>query len=248
MNAEKTDALVIRLADFSNTSRVVTLFTRDFGKCASIAKGGKRLKGPFDSALDLLSSCAVVFLRKSGSALDILTEAKLQERFRPASGDMNGYYAGCYVAELLSALTEDYDPHPHLFDAARRVLKTFSQGEDFRLPLVRFELELLREIGHSPSFDECVSCGESIQTRGSDSCWVSQGGLLCPACQNETYADRPIQAGTVAVMRRLLSVSETASINISASEQQLREIRFTLTSAISGILGRRPSTLRFLRF
>ena len=55
MNDQKTDALVIRLADFSNTSRVVTFFTRDFGKVSAIAKGGKRLKGPFESALDLLA-------------------------------------------------------------------------------------------------------------------------------------------------------------------------------------------------
>ena len=43
MAAEKTDALVIRLADFSESSRVVTLFTRDFGKVSALAKGAKRL-------------------------------------------------------------------------------------------------------------------------------------------------------------------------------------------------------------
>ena len=68
MESEKADAIVIRLADFSNTSRVVTFFTREFGKTSAIAKGGKRLKGPFDSALDLISTCRIVFLRKSSSA------------------------------------------------------------------------------------------------------------------------------------------------------------------------------------
>ena len=36
---EKTEAMIIRVADFSETSRVVTLFSRDFGKMAALAKG-----------------------------------------------------------------------------------------------------------------------------------------------------------------------------------------------------------------
>ncbi|MBI1311285.1 DNA repair protein RecO [bacterium] len=247
MSAEKTEAVVIRLADFSNTSRVVTFFTRDFGKISAIAKGGKRLKGPFDTALDLLSTSRIVFLRKSSSALDILTEASLQERFRPAPGDMNGYYAGCYVAELLAGLTEPYDPHVEMFDAAGEVLATLSQGGDFRLPVLTFELRMLREIGQLPSLDECIHCGAAIESHGSRSYWMSQGGILCPDCQQENYSDHPIQAGTVAILRALSAGSEIPS-RISASDRQIRELRHTITSAVSTILGRRPSTLRFLRF
>ncbi|MHC4876001.1 MAG: DNA repair protein RecO [Planctomycetota bacterium] len=247
MSAEKTEAIVIRLADFSNTSRVVTFFTRDFGKLGAIAKGGKRLKGPFDTALDLLSTCRIVFLRKSSSALDILTEASLRERFRPAAGDMNGYYAGCYIAELLAGLTEPYDPHPELFDAATDVLHTLSQGGDFRLPVLAFELRVLQEIGQLPSFDECIHCGAAIESRGSASFWMSQGGLLCPNCQQEEYSDHPIQGGTVAILRAL-SMDSGSRTRITASDRQLRELRHTLTSAVSAILGRRPSTLRYLRF
>jgi DNA repair protein RecO (recombination protein O) len=247
VSAEKTDAIVIRLADFSNTSRVVTFFTRDFGKVSAIAKGGKRLKGPFDSALDLLSACRIVFLRKSSSALDILTEASLQERFRPAPGDINGYYAGCYVAELLAGLTEPYDPHSEMFDAARDVLVTLSQGGDFRLPVLTFELRMLREIGQLPSFDECVHCGAAIESRGNHSYWMSHGGILCPNCQQEESSDHPIQAGSVAILRALSAESGTPS-RIAASDRQIRELRHTITSAVSSILGRRPSTLRFLRF
>src|SRR5262249_7140061 len=83
MSSEKSAAIVIRQVDFSESSRVVTMFTREFGKVAVLAKGAKRLKGPFEAALDLLAVCDVVFIRKSTSGLDILTEARLQTRFRP---------------------------------------------------------------------------------------------------------------------------------------------------------------------
>src|SRR5690606_28430132 len=81
MSSEKTDAIVIRLVEFSESSAVVTLFTRDFGKISGLAKGARRPKSAFESALDLLAVCRIVFLHKSSDALDLLTEAKLERRF-----------------------------------------------------------------------------------------------------------------------------------------------------------------------
>src|SRR6476661_2802801 len=123
---EKSTAIVIRQADFSESSRVVTLFTRGFGKVAALAKGAKRLKGPFEAALDLLATCEIVFIRKSSSGLDILTEAQLQRRFKPRPGNLGNLYGGYYIAELLDALNEEYDPHPLLFDEAVEALDRLS--------------------------------------------------------------------------------------------------------------------------
>ena len=55
MSTEKTEGVVIRQTDFSETSRIVTFYTRDWGRISVIAKGAKRLKGPFEAALDLLT-------------------------------------------------------------------------------------------------------------------------------------------------------------------------------------------------
>lgn len=248
VSAEKTEAIVIRLADFSNTSHVVTLFTRDFGKVAAIAKGGKRLKGPFDTGLDLLSTCRIVFLRKFSSALDILTEASLVERFRPHSGQLNGFYAGCYVAELLAGLTAEHDPHPCLYDAARGTLTAFNTGVDVRLAVVRFELILLREIGQLPSFEDCIHCGNLIESSSSGSFRVSQSGLLCSECQRDEPGRLLIHGATVSLMKSLGNGSESAPLEIAATERQLREMRSTLTMSISAILGRRPATLKYVEF
>ncbi len=116
---EKASALVLRVIDFSETSAVVTLFTREFGKLSGLAKGARRSKGPFEHALDLLAVCRIVFLRKSSGALDLVTEAKLERRFRPRGRDLASLYAGYYVAELLLELTHDDDPHPELYRRGR---------------------------------------------------------------------------------------------------------------------------------
>src|SRR4029077_11322748 len=98
MAAEKAQALVLRTTDWSETSRIATFWTREFGKVRVLAKGGRRLKSNFESALDLLTVCRIVFLRKSSGGLDLLTEAQVVERFPLLRENLHALYAGYYVA------------------------------------------------------------------------------------------------------------------------------------------------------
>jgi DNA repair protein RecO (recombination protein O) len=245
MSMEKTEALVIRLADFSESSRVVTFFTRDFGRISAIAKGGKRLKGPFDAALDLLAACRIVFLRKSSGGLDILTEAKLVSRFKPNGKELDRFYGGYYVAELLAGLTAEADPHPSLYHESIQAL-TRLQESNPQVAIIRFELAILREIGQLPAFDVCVSCGREADSRGSWSFSVSQGGLVCPNCSKEAVSGNSISAGTIAVLRRLSDESDVVAERLNVSPRQLQEARPVVASAVSHALGHLPKMLRYI--
>ena len=99
MPSEKANAIVLRVVDYSETSCIATLFTREFGKVRGLAKGARRPKGPFESALDLLAHCRIVFLHKPSEALDLFTEAKLLRRFRPVGRDLANWYAGGAVLQ-----------------------------------------------------------------------------------------------------------------------------------------------------
>ncbi len=129
MPAEKATALVLRTTDWSESSRIATLWTREFGKVRALAKGGRRLKSNFENALDLLTLCRIVFLRKSSGGLDLLTEAQVIQRFPRLRTDLAALYAAYYVAELLADWTQDYDPHPLLFDEALDTLRTLGDTD-----------------------------------------------------------------------------------------------------------------------
>jgi DNA repair protein RecO (recombination protein O) len=246
MSTEKSAAIVIRMADFSESSRVVTMFTREFGKVAALAKGAKRLKGPFEAALDLLAACQVVFIRKSSSGLDILTEAQLQKRFKPRPGDLGSLYGGYYIAELLDSLSEEYDPHPVLFDEAVLALERLAGDTLLDISILRFELVILREIGQLPAFDACTACGEPVGAASRYGFQPSQGGLICQNCFGEEAPRHLISAGAAALFRKLSDVSPAPLQNLVISPTQMREMRSVVNTAIAGILGRRPKTLRYL--
>ena len=184
MAAIRTLGLVIRSVDVFETSRVLTLFTRDLGKVSALAKGARRLKSPFQSGLDLLGVCDIVVLHKGSDALDLLTEAVLEESFEALRRDRSALYAGCYIAELLDALTDRSDPHPKLFDAARVTLRHLGDPASSPSRLCRFELACLRELGLMPELDRCVHCGRPPRG-GSDhvSFGLATGGVLCPECR-----------------------------------------------------------------
>ena len=249
MSTEKAEAIVIRQADFSESSRVVTFFSKEFGKFSALAKGAKRLKGPFDAALDLLSTCRIVFIRKSSGTLSLLTQASLESRFSPVSGSLNSLYGGYYVADLLCSLTEDEDRDPDIYSLAHTALKELSDPEaDSAASIIQFEIGLLRQAGLFPNLSECSVCGQSVTSEKKYAHWVSQGGLLCSDCRRQEYAGKSISAGAVAILRRMTGDGSQLSERIRLTRDQSAECHRLAVSVITNVLGRKPGTLRYLNF
>jgi DNA repair protein RecO (recombination protein O) len=247
MPAEKATALVVRVVEWSETSSIVTLFTREFGKVRGLAKGARRPKGPFESALDLLSTCQVVFLRKSSDALDLLTEAKLQRRFRPRAGDLSSLYAGYYVAELLDDLTDDYDPHPLLFDAAQQTLAELSTGDTPAAWLVpRFELAALHALGHSPSLLDCAECGQPVERSGRVAFGMLAGGVLCRQCRPGKPQVVSLSPQALEILTQFADFGSDAWRNPS-DRGALGEVRGLLNSYVAHLLGHRPAMHAWLK-
>lgn len=246
MSSEKTLAIVVRVVEFSETSCVVTLFTRDFGKIGALAKGARRPKGPFESALDLLSICRVVFIRKSSDALDLLTEARLERRFRAAARDLTRLYAGFYVAELLREMTDHGDPHPELFDAALETLVELDQDGDVPAVVLRFELNLLRTLGHLPTWEQCAGCGGVAVEGPRVAFGPLAGGVLCGRCRMGQRQVISVSAGAIRTLQRFSDATSDAWRRTEVDRRQRGELRGLMNHYITGLLGKRPLMLAYL--
>jgi DNA repair protein RecO (recombination protein O) len=241
MAAEKTQAIVIRAVPFGETSSVVTIFTRDFGKLRALAKGAWRPKSGFDAALDLLSICQVLVLRKSSGGLDLLTEARLDYRFRVGTS-LTAFHGGMEVAELLDALTADADPQPELFDVAEKSLLELSayEGPDeaTRSLLVHAELSMLRIVGHAPALVRCAECRDGIAADGRAAFGMLDGGVLCSRCRQGKRSVVSISAEALAALR-LLAGSNDAWRSIALPDRVAGEIRAVMNTYFAHLLGRR---------
>lgn len=240
MSAEKTDAIVIRTVDFSETSSIVTLFTFDFGKVTVLAKGARRKKGPFESALDLLATCRIVFLHKSNDSLDLLTEAKLVNRLRASEAGLSRLYASYYLAELLQNLTDEFDPHPALFELTAETLRLVENVEfPFEPAILRYELILLKETGHLPSLQKCVGCGRVVQPDAKFSFGVLAGGVLCSQCRVGHRRLIGLRSGILEVLRDFSDPSSEQWRTHPGYKNYEKEIRPLINNYISQLLGKK---------
>jgi len=246
MASEKTQAIVLKLVEFSESSFVTTLFTEDFGKVGALAKGARRPKGPFEGALDLLSLVRIVLIRKSSDSLDLLTEARLQRRFRSSERQLARLYAGYYVAELLSELTEPGDPHRELFRAADATLVALDQDAPVPETTLQFELTALREVGHLPSLDQCVVCGAEVRGEKRVHFGLTSGGVLCDDCRPGRRGVMSVTSGVIAALREASLAAEHSNGNLTFDPTIGGELRAVLNNYFAHLLGRRLKMSEYL--
>lgn len=247
MSSEKTDAIILRIVPFSESSVVLTMLTRDFGKISALAKGAYRPKSAFEGAIDLGCHCRVVFIKKSSDALDLLTEAKLERRFRAANKSLQRLYVGYYVLELLRELTETGQPQADLFDLALNTLiqidSPITQTVDLANLLTMFELQALKLLGHAPSMNDCASCGKTVSDSGSVAFGMNCGGVLCPQCRPKERSVISIsQIVRSAIRQRLQDASDCVATRDDTETPPNRslvtgELRAILTRYMSHHVG-----------
>jgi DNA repair protein RecO (recombination protein O) len=237
MPAEKATGLVVRTYDWSETSRIAVIWTRELGKVRVLAKGGRRLKSNFEVALDLLTVCSIVLLRKSSGGLDLLTEARVEERFGGLRRDLRALYGGYYVAELLGEGTQEYDPHPALFEFSLDTLRKLAGGGNVPALVSAYELGWLGELGVRPVLDRCATCETTELPTGPAMFSSTAGGVVCPTCAAAQRDRRSVGRTAIGTLEELMA-GELPPVSA--------EVRQVLGHYVSTVLGRRPRLLPYL--
>jgi DNA repair protein RecO (recombination protein O) len=144
-------AYVLHRYDWSESSLILEVFTRNHGRIALVAKGAKR---PASSFRPILLPLQPLHLAFGGDAeIRTLKSAEWQGGHVMPTGD--ALLSGYYINELLLTLLARDDPHPTLFDIYARVVQVIAsdQGEALQAVLRTYEVLLLREIGLLPQLD-----------------------------------------------------------------------------------------------
>jgi len=248
LSAEKSRAIVVRLVTFSESSYVATLYTEEFGKITGMAKGARRAKSAFASALDLLSVCRIVFIRKSSDAMDLLTEASLERPFRSSIRNLSRLYAGYYVLELVDALTGNRDPNPPLFRIVLDTVAALDSDTDIAGQILRFELNALRLLGQLPSLDDCVECGNRVELGNRIAFGQISGGVLCANCKVGKRHVVSLSKEALETIRTLSRENGSANAMIFPTRNVKGEVRGFMNRYMSHLLGRRPRMFDFMGF
>jgi DNA repair protein RecO (recombination protein O) len=209
----KDIAVTLRRLDYSETSQILVMFTREHGQQRLIAKGIKRsTKTRTAVGIDLLELGRAVFSLRSGKEdnLATLTEWRQEDTFPHLRRDLARLYAAQYAAEVTSQLTEVHDPHPGLFDALAAFLQGLAGGVAADAPVGRraeplpmlnaYLWKMLTEVGLQPELTRCVGCGRDV--RGDRVLYFSsrQGGAVCRDCEPAAVEKRRLRLDVPAAL------------------------------------------------
>jgi len=182
INFAKTSALILRTYEYSETSYVVSLLTRDYGKLHALAKGGRRPKGTFGGEIDLFAEGQAVLVMHPETSLHLLTEFGCRRRWLGLRSTLDRAYAACYAAEIAGAASPEGEPQPELYELVTTTLDSLEAG-DAAAVVAFFQVHLLMLAGFMPDLQACVVCGKAVSGRQVNYCFV-RSGLICGECMH----------------------------------------------------------------
>jgi DNA repair protein RecO (recombination protein O) len=227
-------AYVLHRYDWSESSLILDLFTRELGRVAAVAKGAKRPYSQLRPVLLPFQRINVSFSRAASA-----DEAREVHNLRAAEwaggapmlgGD--ALFAGFYLNELLMKMLARHDPHALLFDAYASTLPSLASADEghAQAALRAFELLLLRESGLLPELDVVTLTRQPVQA-GVRYLLRPESGVV--ASGNEQPA---LDAAALGALQRALGAGDLAALQ-AACAAELPALRGQLRTLLHYHLG-----------
>jgi recombinational DNA repair protein (RecF pathway) len=152
-------------------------------------------------------------------------------------------------------LTNDYDPHPELFDSFLQFLKNTNEGQQrdegrgmrdegrcILSFLILFQLSLLKEIGLQPILNYCVNCKTKFENRVPRYevyFSSSANGLVCRDCET-SFPDK------IRLSKNAANCLTNLKMLAESNEKTLKEIEKVLVHHFTEVLGRPPKMAKYI--
>ena len=150
MRTYTTEGIVLKRINFSEADRIVTVYTRHFGKIKVLARGIRKITSRKGGNLELFN-WAKIFVVK-GRNLDIVTEAETVRSFRTWRKDLVRVAFAYHFCELVDKLTPENVQCQEIFDLLAGALWGLGRAKDENLKFAneRFAVSLLEATGFWP--------------------------------------------------------------------------------------------------
>ncbi len=206
---------VLHSYPYKETSLIVDVFSRDYGRVALIAKGAKRPHSKLRGVLQTFQPLSVNWIGKA--EVRTLTAAEWIGGLLPL--EKSALLCGFYLNELLVRLLARDDPHPPLFDHYIATLNQLAHGEPAPIVLRKFERILLKETGVGGNFTVCTMTNRPVEAnqiyvidpeRGPRPAYPADNiprvsGKTLLDMEQEDYTDNTTQMQSKFLMRFLLA-------------------------------------------
>jgi DNA repair protein RecO (recombination protein O) len=182
MPLQKTEAIVLKSQKQGETSKILTLYTRAFGKLKMIAKGARSIRSRFGASLEPSSYISIVFYEKENRELQFLSQAEIIETFPKILKNLERTTLAMAVCELVNRLEIGTSRNPTLFRLIVETLRGIDSAAEKPINcLWAFQVKICGILGFRPNLSTCFKCGDRLASEVVFD--IPHGGYFCRNCR-----------------------------------------------------------------
>lgn len=211
MNLRSTCGTVLKISEYGETDKLVTLYCTDLGRITGIAKGARKSKQRFVNKLEEFSHLQIFYRPpKETSGIFLISEAELLSSHLTLRQDYRRYAAASYLCELILRFTRDNDPDPKISALLQWSLSSLNLAHAPQKIVVLSHLHLLAAAGYRPELNQCSHCRQPVGPGQTYILLPGNGSLLCRSCHapHDRHSSPPLSVQTL----RLLARSQTTGL------------------------------------
>ena len=242
----KTPAFVLHFLNYGESDRIVTFFTREFGKIKGIAKGARRSRKRFSNAIEPFSHSMILFSRRDENSLAIIENCDVINHYPQIRADLGRTMTASYMVELVDRFTAEGKRSAGIFHLLEGFLGLLEGGHGLEETTRFFELHLLKLSGYEPMLERCIICNKPLDETGATLFDAARGGIRCSLCGRGDQGCIPVSTGTIKTLLMGKGIEPDRIPRLILSENALRESSQIFRYFIRHILGREPKSLQVL--
>lgn len=157
----KTEAIVLSKINYGDTSKIVSIYTKEHGKMSAIVKGARSSKSKIGLQVDPINYLQLVIYLKEEREVQLISNVDVLNHFPQIKEDFEKIQYSYAILELIKNLTHENDSNEKLFRAVVRILELINEGKEFpNILFARFLIFFLKEIGFDLQIEKCSICGK----------------------------------------------------------------------------------------
>lgn len=217
MSTYKTQGIVIKRNNFHESSLILDIYTKDYGKVEAVARSARKEKGKLKGHLEIFLYSEFIFAH--GRNIDTITSSLTVESFANIRRDLALLYAASYIIEITEKMTAEGHSDERIFYLLKKSLceldklpetlrcKTgnkngiSNEGSNRRdLIVFLYQMHLINLAGFSPELARCVFCSKTIMP-GKNYFSFKLGGVIGGECVKNDPEAASVSDNAIKLMR-----------------------------------------------
>lgn len=222
MPSYSLEGIVLKTRNLAEADKVITVFSREFGKRDLIAKGARKIKSRKSPYIDL-GSINKMFVVETKS-IDIVSEVENKYFPEKIYGDLKRTSTLCIVLEATDKLFKENEEQEYIFDLLRETVKEIDSLDTNSVSTIYIE-KILHHAGFIGNLKSCPECSKDFTANDEFTISLMDGSLTHKSCSKGESVMRSVGADELKVLKFYQQNSLHKCARLNLDEKLVKKIQ-----------------------